>query len=569
MPGQAAPTMAELVSETADPTPASVDAPADDPAQSSPAPLPTDTAEVQLENADAAAPVADSPADPEADRASVTAMPEAASTQATQAEDAVGVVASARDDEPSSAVPPVEEDEAIDNEEGAPGPGIELAQPSDAPTAAQPEPAYPPQAMETPNPAGPEPRIPPTPTSSTSANRSASASTASINQRARSSTVVSSSTTIPGSSHLSAVLVISSLETILSSKEAKRSQPLGEAAKMALDLLRGESVVEPGEEAEIVFEPLRLACETRSPQLMVTALDCIGKLVSYSFFSASHASPAASSSRRSSIIRPKARTPSVAADEITGSFGEAAQDDQVSPVDGLATATPSRERPPSPVASTRPEAALADAVTDTICNCFVDSACPESVQLQIVKALLALILAPASPGALQVHQSSLLRAVRAVYNIFLHSGNVTNQAVAQGALTQIVGHVFGRVERGEAAALALAARDEATRLADQAARPQKPFLAGAASASAKTSVPDALPEKADDAVAMTDEAAEAVAARPTDDDHGVEPNGVPVDDRQPATNGRAASEGAHTRNPSVQSNNLAPSEAPRERQVTL
>jgi brefeldin A-inhibited guanine nucleotide-exchange protein len=43
-----------------------------------------------------------------------------------------------------------------------------------------------------------------------------------------------------------------------------------------------------------------------------------------------------------------------------------------------------------------------------------------------------------------VHQSSLLKAVRTVYNIFLLSTDPVNQTVAQGGLTQIVNHVFAR-----------------------------------------------------------------------------------------------------------------------------
>ena len=46
-----------------------------------------------------------------------------------------------------------------------------------------------------------------------------------------------------------------------------------------------------------------------------------------------------------------------------------------------------------------------------------------------------------------VHQSSLLKAIRAVYNVFLLSNDASNQVVAQGGLTQMVHHVFGRVFR--------------------------------------------------------------------------------------------------------------------------
>jgi brefeldin A-inhibited guanine nucleotide-exchange protein len=78
-----------------------------------------------------------------------------------------------------------------------------------------------------------------------------------------------------------------------------------------------------------------------------------------------------------------------------------------------------------------------------------------------------------------VHQSSLLKAVRTVYNVFLLSNDAPNQIVAQGGLTQMVHHVFGRVVRpnpnaaprrgtvgeNEARRLEREAEDEAARLA--------------------------------------------------------------------------------------------------------
>ena len=58
-----------------------------------------------------------------------------------------------------------------------------------------------------------------------------------------------------------------------------------------------------------------------------------------------------------------------------------------------------------------------------------------------MKSLLAAVL----NDKLIVHGSGLLKAVRQVYTIFLHSKSNTNQQVAQGTLTQMVGTVFERV----------------------------------------------------------------------------------------------------------------------------
>jgi len=75
----------------------------------------------------------------------------------------------------------------------------------------------------------------------------------------------------------------------------------------------------------------------------------------------------------------------------------------------------------------------------TITTCHTETT-PDSVSLQVVKALLALVLS----STILVHQSSLLKAVRTVYNVFLMSSDPVNQTVAQGGLTQMVHHVFSR-----------------------------------------------------------------------------------------------------------------------------
>lgn len=225
-------------------------------------------------------------------------------------------------------------------------------------------------------------------------------------------------------SHVSAVLVISSLENILASKEAKRSQELSEATRAALSLLKGENASDGSprptsdQEAHIIIKPLRLACQTRTSTLMVTALDCIGKLVSYSFFQVDNSSQ-----------NPEGH-------------------------DSMSNSASVSSHQQASTGHTLAGIPMGDEVTGIICDCFADASCPDAVQLQIVKAILALVLAPSKQGGdrLEVHQSSLLRAVRTVYNIFLLSKSPTNQAVAQGALTQMVGHVFGRVETGDLAA---------------------------------------------------------------------------------------------------------------------
>ncbi|KAJ8522993.1 hypothetical protein ONZ45_g481 [Pleurotus djamor] len=209
------------------------------------------------------------------------------------------------------------------------------------------------------------------------------------------------SMTISKGHSVSIVLISSALETIASSKEAKKSAALRESTQHALELVRSNQGAEHTRE---VFEPLRLACETRNEKLMIASLDCISKLVSYSFFAESDSSIPSLSSPPGSP-HPN-RTPAPGPSESQASLS-----------------------PPS----------LVDLVTHTITSCHSETT-PEAVSLQIVKALLAMVLSPTT----LVHHSSLLKAVRTVYNVFLLSTDPVNQMVAQGGLTQMVHHIFTR-----------------------------------------------------------------------------------------------------------------------------
>ncbi|KAK0190769.1 hypothetical protein F5146DRAFT_1137595 [Armillaria mellea] len=92
------------------------------------------------------------------------------------------------------------------------------------------------------------------------------------------------SLTISKGHTVSVVLISSALETIAASKDAKRSAPLRESTQRALEMIRSE---QGGDRPREIFEPLRLACETRTEKLMIASLDCISKLISYSFFAES------------------------------------------------------------------------------------------------------------------------------------------------------------------------------------------------------------------------------------------------------------------------------------------
>lgn len=178
------------------------------------------------------------------------------------------------------------------------------------------------------------------------------------------------------------VFVITALESIAASKDAKKRKPLLDSAQRALSAIRNAQGDTSQLSPELLFEPLHLATEASTVSVVVTALDCIGKLISYSYF-----------------------------------------------------AFP----PPSDGGSQR--APLIERAIDTICECFQGEATPAEVQMQIIKSLLAAIL----NDKIVVHGAGLLKSVRQTYNIFLLSKSSSNQQIAQGTLTQMVNTVFERV----------------------------------------------------------------------------------------------------------------------------
>ncbi|KAJ6599098.1 hypothetical protein DFH09DRAFT_971185 [Mycena vulgaris] len=223
------------------------------------------------------------------------------------------------------------------------------------------------------------------------------------------------SLTISRGNTVSVVLISSALETIAASKEARRSAPLRDSTQRALEMVRAN---QGGDRPREIFEPLRLACETRNEKLMIASLDCISKLISYSFF----AEPSQSTSHGLPSPPPSPHP-----------LGR----------NSAAESSEANLHPPS----------LVDLVANTIAACHSETT-PETVSLQIVKALLSLVLS----STILVHHSSLLKAVRTVYNVFLLSSDPVNQMVAQGGLTQMVHHVFTRCK----VSAAVPASDSAT-----------------------------------------------------------------------------------------------------------
>lgn len=188
------------------------------------------------------------------------------------------------------------------------------------------------------------------------------------------------------STRSSMVFVVSALESIAASKDARKRKPLLDSTQRALTAIRNAQGDAAQLDPEILFQPLNLATDAATVTVVVTALDCIGKLISYSYFSV----PAS--------------------------------------VEG-------QESQPT-------KAPLIERAIDTICDCFQGEATPPEVQMQIIKSLLAAIL----NDKIVVHGAGLLKSVRQTYNIFLLSRHSASQQIAQGSLTQMVGTVFERVK---------------------------------------------------------------------------------------------------------------------------
>ncbi|EXJ54090.1 hypothetical protein A1O7_09427 [Cladophialophora yegresii CBS 114405] len=180
----------------------------------------------------------------------------------------------------------------------------------------------------------------------------------------------------------STVFVVSALETIGAAKEVRKSKDFTDAVQAALANIKNtEQAVNP----EVIFRPLQMATKSFNIPLQVTALDCVGKLISYSYF----AFPVVATSQSRSA-----------------------------------------DTPP-----------LIERAIEAICDCFENEATAVEIQQQIIKSLLAAVL----DDKIVVHGAGLLKAVRQIYNIFIYSKSSQNQQVAQGSLLQMIATVFERV----------------------------------------------------------------------------------------------------------------------------
>uniref|UniRef100_A0A667ZW35 ARF guanine nucleotide exchange factor 2 n=1 Tax=Myripristis murdjan TaxID=586833 RepID=A0A667ZW35_9TELE len=194
--------------------------------------------------------------------------------------------------------------------------------------------------------------------------------------------------------YIGSMFLSRALEKILSDKEVKRSQhsQLRKACQVALDEIKAElekqkdgTVVPPRAnyiEADKYVLPFELACQSKSPRIVSTSLDCLQKLIAYG--------------------------------HITGNAPD----------------------------SGAPGKRLIDRLVETICSCFQGPQTDEGVQLQIIKALLTTVTSP----HIEIHEGTVLLTVRTCYNIYLASRNLINQTTAKATLTQMLNVIFTRME---------------------------------------------------------------------------------------------------------------------------
>ncbi|KAM9436118.1 brefeldin A-inhibited guanine nucleotide-exchange protein 1 isoform 3-T3 [Clarias gariepinus] len=195
------------------------------------------------------------------------------------------------------------------------------------------------------------------------------------------------------------------LEKILADKEVKKAHhsQLRKACEVALEEIKAESeklsspagdskssssTLPPIKskttfiEADKYFLPFELACQSKCPRIVSTSLDCLQKLIAYG--------------------------------HLTGSAPD----------------------------NTAPGKKLIDRIIETICGCFQGPQTDEGVQLQIIKALLTAV----TSQHIEIHEGTVLQAVRTCYNIYLASKNLINQTTAKATLTQMLNVIFARME---------------------------------------------------------------------------------------------------------------------------
>lgn len=181
------------------------------------------------------------------------------------------------------------------------------------------------------------------------------------------------------------VHILNAMQRILASKDAKRTPVLAQTAQRAVEQFENNTEELPP--AYLVLEPLRIVCtQGTHTDLKVTALECIAQLFSFSY------------------------------------LNEDTDDEEALLKSG---AVP-----------------LLTQAVDMVCDVYDADATDARIELHIVRALHAALCNEELP----IHGPLMLKAVRQIYNVFVISRSKSNQTIAQVALTQASGAIFGRIK---------------------------------------------------------------------------------------------------------------------------
>jgi brefeldin A-inhibited guanine nucleotide-exchange protein len=202
------------------------------------------------------------------------------------------------------------------------------------------------------------------------------------------------------------VFIRVALELLTNAPVTKRNDALKKAIAASFKAL--DSLPKDSPTMMIVFSPFQIACQSKNSELITIAIDCLGKLFTYNFWGQYNLDGISELTKNSKVT--------VDLDDIAG-----IDDGDVTGVAGMISF-----------------------VIDTIASSY--SGVDERAELQIVKALQAAV-STANPSFC-LHGSVLIKAIRTTYNIFLVSNSTNVQAVAQGALTQMILNVYGRIPKG-------------------------------------------------------------------------------------------------------------------------
>ncbi|CAI5737758.1 unnamed protein product [Hyaloperonospora brassicae] len=207
---------------------------------------------------------------------------------------------------------------------------------------------------------------------------------------------------------------------------------------------------------DVPFEPFLLACLTRSAKLVAVALDCLEKFLAFGYLREAGVAISAGVRRRlvqraaaaaSSSSSGAGRRPGFGLGSGTGA--KHGTNGTNSGLSAALTATPlSSDCNVMDGQGAQGGSAGSGDESVRVIDCIVDVACDcndhpdDNVQIQVLRVLLTAVTTPTC----EVHEQTLLRAVRACYHVHLVSKSAMNRTVAKATLQQILSIVFQRME---------------------------------------------------------------------------------------------------------------------------